>query len=210
MSLAIHDGVYRSPLLTQFAWVDHGFGGRNALAWPPVHHAAVVQVHGDGVVSVDQPGSHGEGDALVTAAPGLYLSVRTADCLPLLMVDARQRRVAAVHAGWRGTVAGIPVAAIQAMGSDPADIWVAIGPGIGRCCFEVGDEVAREFGTSGRQWLDLFARNRKKLIDFGVPAAQIAAEAPCTKCRPEEFHSFRRDQAAAGRMHSAIAIRQND
>ncbi len=210
MSFAVFEGVYRSPLLAQFDWLDHGFGGRNALAWPPTHHAAVVQVHGDGVVRVSQPGSYGEGDALVTAAPGLYLSVRTADCLPLLMVDAQRRQVAAVHAGWRGTVAGIPVAAIRAMGSNPTDIWVAIGPGIGLCCFEVGDEVAREFGTSGRQRLDLFAYNRKKLIDFGVPVSQIAAEAPCTKCRPEEFHSFRRDQAAAGRMHSAIAIRQND
>ena len=207
MSLVHEGGVYRSPILAQFPWLDHGFGGRHAPQWPPKHHATVVQVHGAAVVDAQEAGSLGEGDALVTGVAGLYLTVRTADCLPLLMVDARQRRVAAVHAGWRGTVAGIPVAAIQAMGSQPGDVWVAIGPGIGYCCFEVGDEVAREFGGSGRQCVDLFAYNRQKLLDFGVPTEQIAANAPCTQCSPAEFHSFRRDKAEAGRMHAAIAIR---
>ncbi|MBY0505781.1 MAG: peptidoglycan editing factor PgeF [Bryobacteraceae bacterium] len=210
MSFEVTGGVYRSALLSQFPWLHHGFGGRDAADWPPVHHAAVVQVHGSRVVTASEPGSQGDADALVTATPGLYLSVRTADCLPLLMADVRQRRVAAVHAGWRGTVAGIPLAAVQAMGSRPEDVWVAIGPGIGRCCFEVGEEVAREFGRDGRQCIDLFEVNQQKLIDFGVPAGQIAAHAPCTKCTPGAFHSFRRDQAAAGRMHAAIAILQND
>lgn len=204
----IHErGVYRSPILAQFGWVDHGFGGRHALDWPPSHHATVVQVHGSRVVEATEAGPQGEGDALVTGLAGLYVTVRTADCLPLMMVDARQRRVAAVHAGWRGTVAGIPVAAIRAMGSQPGDVWVAIGPGIGYCCFEVGEEVAREFGVKGRQCVDLFAYNRQKLLDFGVPPAQIASEAPCTQCSPGEYHSFRRDKAEAGRMHAAIAIR---
>lgn len=207
MSLALSEGVYRSPLLEQFSWLDHGFGGRNAPDWPPKHHATVVQVHGETVVAVDSPGTHGEGDALTTSAAGLYISVRTADCLPLLIVDARQRRIAAVHSGWRGTVAGIPVAAIRSMQSHPADIWVAIGPGIGPCCFEVGPEVSEQFGQTGRQYIDLFAHNQQKLLDFGVPTGQIAATAPCTRCAPQEFHSFRRDKAAAGRMHSAISIR---
>ena len=199
-------GVYRSSLLQPFPWLDHGFGGRHALQWPPEHHATVVQVHGATVLTATEAGPQGEADALITATAGLYVTVRTADCLPLLMVDVRQRRVAAVHAGWRGTVMGIPQAAIGAMGSDPADIWVAIGPGIGPCCFEVGDEVAREFGESGRRCIDLFAYNRKKLLEFGVPPAQIAAVAPCTQCAPGEFHSFRRDKAQAGRMHAAIAL----
>ena len=199
-------GVYRSPLLQHFPWLDHGFGGRHALQWPPSHHAAVVQVHGATVVTATEAGPQGEGDALITGTAGLYVTVRTADCLPLLMVDVRQRRVAAVHAGWRGSVAGIPQAAIRTMGSNPADIWVAIGPGIGPCCFEVGDEVAREFGQKGRQCIDLFAYNYKNLLDFGVPRAQIAAEAPCTQCGSGEFHSFRRDRAEAGRMHAAIAL----
>lgn len=207
MALVELDGVYVSPLLRQFPWVEHGFGGRNARNWPPSHHAAVVQVHGATVLTANGPGSLGEADALTTSVPGLFVTVRTADCVPLLMVDVRQRRVAAVHAGWRGTVAGIPAAAIRAMGSRPADVWVAMGPGIGHCCFEVGDEVAREFGENGRRQIDLFAHNRNKLIDIGVPAAQIEAGAPCTKCTPGEFHSFRRDKERAGRMHAAIGIR---
>ena len=206
MSLVAIEGVYRSPLLQQFPWLDHGFGGRHAPQWPPKHHAAVVQVHGATVITATEAGPRGEADALITGTAGLYVTVRTADCLPLLMVDVRQRRVAAVHAGWRGTVMGIPQAAIAAMDSNPADIWVAIGPGIGPCCFEVGEEVAREFGQSGRQCIDLFACNYKKLVEFGVPPAQIAATAPCTRCRPGEFHSFRRDKTEAGRMHAAIAL----
>lgn len=207
MTLTASEGVYRSPLLLQFPWLDHGFGGRKATGWPPERHAALVQVHGATVVTASEPGSQGEGDALVTSVPNLYVTIRTADCLPLLLVDPSQRKVAAVHAGWRGTVAGIPTKTIAAMGSDPGDVWVAIGPGIGPCCFEVGDEVAREFGASGRQCIDLFAYNRQRLIDFGVPALQIAGEAPCTKCSPDEFHSFRRSREAAGRMHAAIGIR---
>ena len=211
MALVETDGVYRAPLLGQFAWLDHGFGGRFGPQWPPnqwppKHHAAVVQVHGTLVITATEAGPQGEGDALITAVPGLYVTVRTADCLPLLMVDARQRRVAAVHAGWRGTVAGIPAAAIQAMGSDPADVWVAMGPGIGPCCFEVGDEVARQFGLAGRCYVDLFSYNRQKLIEIGVPDSQIAAEAVCTQCSPGEFHSFRRDKQDAGRMYAAIAV----
>ena len=206
MALVETAGVYRSPLLQQFPWLDHGFGGRNAAQWPPSHHAAVVQVHGATVLTAIEAGTRGEGDALVTDTAGLYVTVRTADCLPLLMVDVRQRCVAAVHAGWRGTVMGIPQAAIRTMDSNPADIWVAIGPGIGPCCFDVGDEVAREFGQSGRQCIDLFAYNRQKLLEFGVPLHQIAAEAPCTRCEAGRFHSFRRDKAGAGRMHAAIAL----
>ena len=210
MALVATDGIYRSPLLGQFPWVDHGFGGRQAAGWPPQHHAALVQVHGATVVAATQAGPQGEGDALVTDVAGLYVAIRTADCLPLLMIDSRQRKVAAVHAGWRGTVAGIPLVAMEAMGSDPGDVWVALGPGIGPCCFEVGDEVSRKFGVAGRCTIDLFAYNRKKLLDFGVPSHQIDAHAPCTMCTPAEFHSFRRDKQAAGRMHAAIGILKSE
>jgi len=103
MSLVAENGVYRSPLLRQFPWLDHGFGGRNALNWPPEDPASLVQVHGATVVQATEPGPLGEGDALTTGIPNLYVSVRTADCLPLLMVDVRQRKCAAVHAGWPGT-----------------------------------------------------------------------------------------------------------
>lgn len=201
------DGIYRAELLAQFEWLDHGFGGRDATGWPPERHASLDQVHGATIVEAYRAGSLGKGDALTTSQGGLFITVRTADCLPLLMADIRQRKVAAVHAGWKGTVARIAVKAVEAMRSDPADVWVAIGPGIRQCCFEVGEEVAREFGIAGRACVDLFAINLQQLKDIGIPTEQIALDAPCTKCNPDEFHSFRRDKQDAGRMHSAISVR---
>ena len=153
------------------------------------------------------PGRHGDGDALITSTPGLYLAIRTADCLPILLVDARQRKVAAIHAGWRGTVAGIAAKTVAALDGDPADVWAAFGPGIGPCCFEVNDDVASEFGARGRCSIDLFAHNRKRLLDIGVPGDQIASDAPCTCCDAVRFHSFRRDKQDAGRMVAAIAVK---
>jgi len=187
------------------AWLSHGFGGRYSSAWPPQHAAAAQQVHGDVVLRPSGLGACGEGDALIAAQPGLWVGVRTADCVPILLADRQQRCVAAVHAGWRGTVAGIAAKALAALASNPADVLVAIGPAIGVCCYEVGDEVARQFGRSGRVHLDLAAENRAQMLAAGVPASQIAWGAPCTRC-DGDFHSFRRDGVAAGRMVSAIVV----
>jgi hypothetical protein len=105
----------------------------------------------------------GEGDALLDNTPGSVVAIKTADCLPILLVDDRHRAVAAVHAGWRGTVAGIAQRAVEAMraqfGSAPGDLRAAIGPGIGPCCYEVGPEVAAEFGRQGRAHVDLGEAN---------------------------------------------------
>jgi len=147
------------------------------------------------------------------------LSVRTADCLPILMVDTRHRALAAVHAGWRGTVSGITTNTVQAMGTRfgtrPEDLRIAIGPGIGQCCFEVGSEVAVQFrklfpersDLDRRTHLDLIEANRRQLGQLGVTAAQIGTLNLCTACHPDDFHSFRRDREAAGRMVSGIGIR---
>ena len=92
-------------------------------------------------------------------------------------------------------------------GSDPADIHAAIGPGIGKCCYEVGPEVAAQFGERGRAHIDLAEANRRQLIEAGVTGRRIYASNLCTMCRPEEFHSFRRDKQAAGRLYSFAGIR---
>ena len=117
--------------------------------WPL---ATLRQVHSDVVHAVaDAPPEALCGDALVTRTPGLLLGVRTADCVPILLVDAKRRAVAAVHAGWRGTLQRIVVKAAGQMrmsfGTRPADLLAAIGPCIGRCCYEVGPEVAQAFAT---------------------------------------------------------------
>jgi copper oxidase (laccase) domain-containing protein len=90
--------------------------------------------------------------------------------------------------------------------TNPRDLHAAIGPAIGCCCYQVGPEVAAQFGLEGRAHIDLVAANRRQLLESGVTAERIDASNLCTMCRPEEFHSFRRDRAAAGRLYSFAGI----
>jgi polyphenol oxidase len=205
----------RSEDLKVFSWLEHGFGTRQDGAWtPPERTARLHQVHGTKVVDVNVPGGHGDGDALITAAAGVWLEIRTADCVPLLLVDPVRRTIAAIHAGWRGTAGGISRVTVERLksewGSNPGDLEVAIGPCIGACCFEVGDDVAAQFSrhivhSSTEMRVDLVGANRKQLVEAGIPATNIQSLALCTVCNPESFHSFRRDYGS-GRMITAIQI----
>ncbi len=172
--------------------------------------ASVRQIHSGICLFASNSGSIGEGDALITARPGLAVSVRTADCLPILLADSHRRAVAAIHAGWRGTVSRIVSNTIEEMGrrfdTSPGDIFAAIGPGIGPCCYHVGAEVAAHFGLNAPGKVDLAEANRSQLMASGVKDSRIAILRLCTRCDPERFHSFRRDQDRAGRMISYIQI----
>jgi polyphenol oxidase len=205
--------VYRVSELEVFPWLLHGFGTRNSDV-PALYGnlATLKQIHSATCVAAEgRAGQLGQGDALVENTPGSVVAVKTADCIPVLLVDERRRAVAAVHAGWRGTADGIVRRAVAAMherfGSAPADLDAAIGPGIGACCYEVGPEVAARFGIEGRVRLDLPAVNRRQLLDAGVMARRIYTSSLCTMCHPREMHSFRRDREAAGRQHSFVGIR---
>jgi polyphenol oxidase len=215
------EGVLRAPNLERIHWLEHGFGTRHTLHWPPPDRLATVkQIHSSRVISANgDPGPQGEGDALITNRPGLMIGVKTADCVPVLLVDTRNRAVAAVHAGWKGTAKSIVIAALNEMsanfGTQAADIAAAIGPSIGVCCYEVGPEVLVQF----RQWLpelnsdvpgklDLERVNTMQMLEAGVPPDEIAACGICTYCG-ENLHSFRRDRDQAGRMMSAIGVRQS-
>jgi YfiH family protein len=138
------------------------------------------------------------------------VSVRTADCFPILLADTRNRAVAAVHAGWRGTAAHIVSGALQEMrerfGTSPADVQAAIGPGIGVCCYEVGIEVARQFGLDNSGRIDLAAVNRSQLLAAGLAENHIEIIGGCTQCDAHQFHSFRRDKEHAGRMISFAGV----
>jgi YfiH family protein len=120
------------------------------------------QVHSDIVHQLDAaPLQPLRGDAAISRAPGLLLAVQTADCPPILLVDAERRAIAAIHAGWRGTLRRIAQKALgrmrMAYGTSPADVLAAIGPGIGRCCYEVGQEVAQAYASqfaSAAEWFD--------------------------------------------------------
>jgi YfiH family protein len=192
-------------------FLEYEFGTRHSI--PPPDVVTIHQIHSATVlVNQGRPARRDSGDALLENTPGIAIGVKTADCVPILLADPVRRAVAAVHAGWRGTAAHILQAAIRAMGREfgtrPEDLHAAIGPSIGGCCYEVGPEVAREFGVraAGRVHLDLRAMNATQLEGAGVLRANVSVAEDCTKCQPE-YHSFRRDGDAAGRMISWIRIR---
>jgi len=172
--------------------------------------ATLQQIHSARVLVADRPGLAGDGDALVTERAGVTLSVRTADCYPILLVDVESRVVAAVHAGWRGTSAGIAAEALRRMNATPERVWAAIGPGIGACCYEVGAEVAGLFGHPHAGRVDLAEANRRQLLEAGVLDRNIDLLRHCTRCDAERFHSYRRDNERAGRMISWIAVTTSD
>ena len=216
------ENVYRAQALDDIPWLEHGFGTRLSSNWPDtVDLTTVRQIHSDQILVADRAGCLGEGDALITNQPGTTLSVRTADCLPILMADVRNRAVAAVHAGWRGTLLKIAPKTIQAMakqfGTRPEDLVIAIGPGIAGCCFEVGPEVAIQFSALFPERSDLGQQTKVDLVETNLRLLgrndgrmrQIATSGLCTCSRGDLFHSYRRDRDAAGRMVSTIRLRQS-
>jgi polyphenol oxidase len=201
--------VYRIGELDAFDWLVHGFGTR--LSDPPAPLATLKQIHSAKCVFAEgRVGQLGEGDALLDNTCGSVLAIKTADCVPILLIDERLHAVAAVHAGWRGTVAGIARRAAAVMterfGTSPADLHAALGPSIGKCCYEVGPEVAQHFGHQGRAHIDLIEANRGQLLEAGLSPARIYAAGLCTKCLADQFHSWRRDREAAGRMYSFVGL----
>jgi hypothetical protein len=177
---------------------------------------SLKQVHGVTVAQAPFEGTP-EADAATATVRGLILGIETADCLPVLLVDPARRFVAAAHAGWRGTAAGIAGHAVRALvahGSRPGDLLAALGPGIGPCCYEVGDELREAFGPEGgvffrpgprgRPHLDVRGANRAELERAGMAPERIHSVDECTCCRGDLYHSYRRDGAGAGRMISFV------
>ncbi len=190
---------------------DGGFALQQLICARQVHGATLLRIDGRSAEEL----ANREADALIATDPGRAVGVYTADCVPLLMADGRGR-VAAVHAGWRGTVARIAVAALEGLleiGAHKRDFRVALGPAIGPCCFEVGEEVAAQFehlpgavarSPSARPHVDLRRANLELLLGAGLSREQIDLAAPCTMCERERFFSFRRDGGQIGQMLSFI------
>jgi YfiH family protein len=183
------------------------------------------QVHGAAVVEAGQAALP-DADIIVTNRTDLAVVVQAADCVPLLVVDTRSGAVAAAHAGWRGLAAQVPVETVKALnrfyGSRPEDLLAALGPAIGRCCYEVGEDVreamARLAGfdsstwfTAGRasgKWMfDTWSSARAQLEAAGVLPDQIFTSGLCTASHPDAFCSYRRDGPPAGRNAAAIRPR---
>lgn len=182
--------------------------------------ARVRQVHGGRVVRLDAAGlPEQEADAVATSRPGLAACVLVADCVPVLIGDPRTGAVAAVHAGWRGTLARAAARAVEALereyGAHPDNLLAAIGPAIGPCCYEVSPELAERFEAEigpgvgmlhpRAPRLDLWTSNERVLRDAGVLAERIEVIDRCVACDAESFFSHRRDGARTGRQVGFIA-----
>ena len=189
--------------------------------------ATLRQVHSNRVLIIkDNRGewNQSEGDALATGTGDIVLGVQIADCVPILIADPAGRAVAAVHSGWRGTLARVLLQTIiemqKAFGSKPSNLLVAAGPGIRACCFEVGPEVANLFesayskahhatpaeGRPGKYLLDLYKALEIQLDLAGVRVENRHDLGACTRCRTNEFFSYRAEGPASGRLMAAIGF----
>lgn len=182
-------------------------GALRALGFDPRRVVEAEQVHGARVVAVrrNRREKVAGADGLWTDRAGLVLGVRSADCLPVLVVDPHKGRVAAVHAGWRGLAAGVLSRAVQALreaGSRPEELRCAVGPAIGACCYEVDGPVREALGRwpqafrpgrPGHWQLDLREVGRAQLLAEGVRPEHVASCEACTACEPEWFYSYRRE-----------------
>jgi len=180
-----------------------------------VHGTNVLKCHGDGVLH-----QH-DADILITSELGVSVGIRTADCLPILLVDPKAGIAAAVHAGWRGTANQVAIIAIQAMqelGARSEHILASLGPSIGPCCFEINLNTAEQLSQSHPQahtaisttttnaHANIQAINRLQLLHAGVLSQHVEHLDLCTSCLNKRFFSWRRDKHRAGRQLSIVAL----
>jgi polyphenol oxidase len=189
----------------------------------------VTQVHGSDLLLLDEPNpdfSHFqklECDGIVTNQPGVMIGVCVADCVPILLLDPVRGVAAALHAGWKGTAAGIARKGVETIvnlfDGKPRDILAAIGPAISPCCYEVDEPVAAAFRTAGQsfesfatpngpgKWrLDLVEANRRQLLRAGIGEANLEASPLCVSCEKDLFFSYRRDGGDSGRQMGFIML----
>lgn len=206
---------------------DGSLSSKHGARGKPVAVVSVKQVHGTDALLVDRPveaGTTFEGswDAVVTNQPGVLVTVRTADCVPILLHDPIHRVVAAVHSGWRGSVGGIVPKTLQMMqrqfGSAADAVQVAIGPSAGFCCYEVDEAVLRPLQlypfwqsvvretTAGRALFNLRDFVYRQVEAAGVSPRNMWSVDLCTICQPTLFHSYRREGVVKETMTSGIML----
>lgn len=220
------------PRLAEMGWLVHGFGNAgwseagflDFAASKELRPVIMRQIHSDVIHRLEAaPAGKLEGDALVTNVPGLLLVIRTADCLPVLLVDEKNRAVASVHCGWRGTQKRILEKTVLAMGraygTNPAGLLASLGPCIGPACYEVGAEVKESFGAAGfpgdlfepvpgragKHLLDLPRANAWLLGRLGLKTSNVWTADACTHCGPGLL-SYRRNKGEPRRMYNFIGI----
>lgn len=224
--------VLRNAEIFARALSGGSFGADSAVCASQIHSAKVRYVteadRGDGYLI--RPPAGEPGDGFYTDRPGVFLTVRIADCVPILLLGERDDKtpvVAAVHAGWRGTVSGIAGEAVRRLAAEGVSVTTlraAIGPHIGECCFTVREDfrdavtAARGAGFASRHIrenggslrADLTGMNLEILADAGVPRENVDVSPDCTACAPETYHSHRRTEGRRGAMGAGIVITGKD
>ena len=228
-------GAYASFNLANWIGDEPHSVAENWRRWhvsnPGLRPALLNQVHGTKVLQVRacDPMLDGErptADGMVTSEPGVALCIFSADCVPVLLYDSVARVVAALHAGWRGTLAGIAAEGIRAMidaGARSGSICATLGPAIGRCCFEVDATLADQFacgisyaaeftrpGKPGKAYLDLRGIIRRQLEEAGIDPRLIGSAGACSRCHPADYFSRRAaGGAVTGLQMSFIALERS-
>lgn len=192
----------------------------STLGFKEAQTAGMHQVHGDQVFIVEKGGQYEGYDALITQQTNVLLTVTTADCTPILLYAPQQQVCAAIHAGWRGTVAQIAQKTLQDMQAyfaiRPADCYAYIGPCIDECSFEVDADVAGHFAGRFKRWdedkgkffIDLKAANRDQLLTAGLSPKNIEVSPYSTYTNNDLFFSYRKEGGRTGRMLTVIGRRE--
>ena len=190
------------------------------LQIPLTQVASSYQVHGNQILKVTKTGLYEGFDALITDQVNVFITVTVADCTPVLIYDKTQKAVAAIHAGWRGTVAQIVPKTITAMkhfyGSQANDCFVYIGTCIDECSFEVDADVADHFDNPFKKWdekrakyfVDLKEANKSQVLDSGVPENQIEVSPYSTVLNNQDYFSHRKESGTTGRMLAVIGMKK--
>ncbi len=224
-SLALHTGEDAASIVSNRNRLSELLQSSESL-----HYIAADQTHSDNIKLITQKETKGweslsdaieACDALITDVKGVVLTILTADCVPILLYDREKEVVAAVHAGWKGTKARIAYKTVQKMketyGCDPKDIVAGVAPSIGRCCYEVGAEVATHFSNipegftpvGEKYMLDLPLINKQQLLATGLQDENIEMSRVCTACNVERFFSYRKEQGCSGRFMSMIGMKKS-
>ncbi len=225
MNRLIIPGIFGNRVTAFFTGKDPGADSEGIaaiLGIPPEKVYLPVQKHTDKIIVLDFLHEPSVGDAVITREKGVLIGVKAADCVPILLYEREKGVVGAVHAGWRGTAAGILKKAIRTIidrySGEGRNIAVGIGPSIKGCCYavdhDVVDAVVRETGEGrycskkgDKYYLDLPSANKEQALSFGVPSENIWLSDSCTFCNPDRFYSYRYSKGSTGRQAGFIGLR---
>ena len=221
-SLALHTGEEETSIIRNRQTLAQHLDTNAKL-----HFIVANQTHSDNIWPITEETTKGwksiedaieNCDALITDLPNVVLSILTADCVPILLYDTQNHAIAAIHAGWKGTQAQITKKTVKKMqelfDTNPENIVAGIAPSIGRCCYEVGEDVAKHFFDTPKSYtqrnhkymLDLPYLNKVQLLQAGLIESNIELSNVCTACNIKQFFSYRKEDGCSGRFMSMIGI----